>query len=522
MMFARSQIAGNMTLASLNATFYPPTNPTRSKLWSLGSTSQQGLDDDFQSNVPLQVSRESPSAFSTAPAGLGIMYPPTERTGHQDDTHGTLRIGYVSDAMYRHRTFMRTEAIYESQLAINDEPIVESAQGPILHMAPPEFPVHVPADEQGRWVLQQILEASGHTVESLSVGVAFIYFPSCVDHTTLPNTISTIQDPDLQSNAACSQNAFLRLRDSPVFGINPADIMPPLERVPPLPPLDTPDLGLADAEDSEAEANPCTIAPAAAPVIPEEPSQSLPLLNSHNLCQFEGVILPLKKESDYEPSLSFSAESSNESAFVPSFSKRKTRSRITKTTRRTTIKRRVASPYAITPQPSAESSATFEVSDLPINYGTPVLDAHRGITIGELKAKAERYRLRNQCQEYDKKWLLSFAGKLTPQGLLTEEYRCYIAGCAQSNRRRDHILIHVGGHLDQRPFACPDCSARFLRKNECKRHELSHTGTRPFTCDMCPPGATAFVRQDLLKRHQNRTHGMDATRGRAVKRHRRI
>ena len=91
---------------------------------------------------------------------------------------------------------------------------------------------------------------------------------------------------------------------------------------------------------------------------------------------------------------------------------------------------------------------------LPINLGTPVFDAHRGIDIEELKAKAERYRLRNQGRDYDKRWLISFAGKLSARGELMDEFRCYVAGCKQSNKRRDHILIHVGAHLDQRPFKC--------------------------------------------------------------------
>jgi hypothetical protein len=92
--------------------------------------------------------------------------------------------------------------------------------------------------------------------------------------------------------------------------------------------------------------------------------------------------------------------------------------------------------------------------DLPVNLGTPVLDAHRGVELEELKAKAERYRLRNQGRDYDKRWLISFAGKLSVRGELIEEFRCYITGCGQINKRRDHILIHVGAHLDQRPFKC--------------------------------------------------------------------
>ncbi|KAF9563736.1 hypothetical protein CPC08DRAFT_816468 [Agrocybe pediades] len=145
----------------------------------------------------------------------------------------------------------------------------------------------------------------------------------------------------------------------------------------------------------------------------------------------------------------------------------------------------------------------------PIDLGTPVFDAHRGMDLEELKAKAERYRLRNQGRDYDKRWLISFAGKLSPKGELVDEFRCYVTGCKQSNKRRDHILIHVGAHLDQRPFKCIHCSARFLRKNECKRHELSHTGIRPFSCHLCPSPTITFVRQDLLKRHMKRTHRQD-------------
>ncbi|KAG6841317.1 hypothetical protein C0991_012316 [Blastosporella zonata] len=134
-----------------------------------------------------------------------------------------------------------------------------------------------------------------------------------------------------------------------------------------------------------------------------------------------------------------------------------------------------------------------EDSGVGIDFGTPVLGAHKGIDREDLLSKAERYRLRNPGRVYDNTW-------------------CYVEGCTQTNKRRDHILIHVGSHLDQRPFPCAYCSARFLRKNECKRHEVSHSGVKPFVCDMCPN--TAFARQDLLRRHSSRAHGINATRKR--------
>ncbi|KAF5331546.1 hypothetical protein D9611_007642 [Ephemerocybe angulata] len=209
--------------------------------------------------------------------------------------------------------------------------------------------------------------------------------------------------------------------------------------------------------------------------------------------------------SDYEPPPFMSPSSSEYSPSMGSSRQYQTRaSRIRKRKIPLCDTTDTNNPISV-PGPSADPLATLP----PIDLGSPVFDAHRGIDIEDLKARAERYRLRNQGREYDKRWLLSYAGKLSSKGELLEEFRCYITGCTQVNKRRDHILIHVGAHLDQRPFKCVHCCARFLRKNECKRHELSHTGIRPFTCHLCPFPATTFVRQDLLRRHMKRTHQMD-------------
>jgi len=101
--------------------------------------------------------------------------------------------------------------------------------------------------------------------------------------------------------------------------------------------------------------------------------------------------------------------------------------------------------------------------DPNIDLGTPVINAHFGITLPDLQEKAERYRLRNNIPlageielVYDKRWLLAFVGKLSQQGELVHEFRCYVIGCSQTNKRRDHILIHLGGHLGHRPFKCSE------------------------------------------------------------------
>ncbi|KAG8218424.1 hypothetical protein J3R82DRAFT_4049 [Butyriboletus roseoflavus] len=136
---------------------------------------------------------------------------------------------------------------------------------------------------------------------------------------------------------------------------------------------------------------------------------------------------------------------------------------------------------------------------------SPVLNAHLGIELSELIARAERFRTKHPERDIDRAWLSHFAGKLSDRGELLTDFRCYVIGCDQRNKRRDHILVHVGAHIGQRPFACSVCPLRFLRKNECKRHEASHSGFRPYSCDIC---GQSFVRQDLVKRHVKRTHGL--------------
>ncbi|EMD40817.1 hypothetical protein CERSUDRAFT_71085 [Gelatoporia subvermispora B] len=146
---------------------------------------------------------------------------------------------------------------------------------------------------------------------------------------------------------------------------------------------------------------------------------------------------------------------------------------------------------------------------------SPILNAHLGIRLEDLRERAEEFRRRNPGVELDKTWLQAYAGRLSERGELLDDYRCYVVGCAQRNKRRDHILVHVGAHVEHRPFQCGCCGMRFLRKNECKRHESSHAGHKPFSCPICAQSYQdrSFVRQDLLKRHMRVTHGVQSDLG---------
>jgi hypothetical protein len=87
-------------------------------------------------------------------------------------------------------------------------------------------------------------------------------------------------------------------------------------------------------------------------------------------------------------------------------------------------------------------------------HSSPVLNAHLGIELNELISRAERFRTKYPERDIDRAWLSHFAGKLSDRGELLNDFRCYVIGCDQRNKRRDHILVHVGAHVGQRPFAC--------------------------------------------------------------------
>lgn len=237
------------------------------------------------------------------------------------------------------------------------------------------------------------------------------------------------------------------------IGVNPADILPVLLSPPPLSNVPqyysylTDSLSTIDPTVDGDFFGQDNVAKMEHPGFQAEVTYQIP----HNIVQPAPVCTDseaLKQASDDEHSIFHSPASSDYSpspVLKPTSIKGNKRHRIVRT--------KCEENDFIYPE-TYDDRHQGQALDLPVDLGTPVLDAHRGVELEELKAKAERYRLRNQGRDYDKRWLISFAGKLSMRGELIEEFRCYITGCGQINKRRDHILIHVGAHLDQRPFKC--------------------------------------------------------------------
>ena len=116
----------------------------------------------------------------------------------------------------------------------------------------------------------------------------------------------------------------------------------------------------------------------------------------------------------------------------------------------------LAAPISSVSVPDSERHALPAPCNLEYSsiHSSPVLNAHLGIELDELISRAERFRTKYPERDIDRAWLSHFAGKLSDRGELLNDFRCYVIGCDQRNKRRDHILVHVGAHVGQRPFAC--------------------------------------------------------------------
>ncbi|GMS98226.1 hypothetical protein PENTCL1PPCAC_20401, partial [Pristionchus entomophagus] len=65
------------------------------------------------------------------------------------------------------------------------------------------------------------------------------------------------------------------------------------------------------------------------------------------------------------------------------------------------------------------------------------------------------------------------------------------------------IVMKKKGPTKDRPYACEHCGYAFKKVADLNKHVPTHTGIRPFNCNLCP---TTHIDLAMLKQHQQRTH----------------
>ncbi|KAK9395954.1 zinc finger protein [Crotalus adamanteus] len=81
----------------------------------------------------------------------------------------------------------------------------------------------------------------------------------------------------------------------------------------------------------------------------------------------------------------------------------------------------------------------------------------------------------------------------------------YICGqCGRTFNHHSNFLRHQMIHTGERPYACGECGKTFIRKEHLATHGRLHTGERPYRCPLCPK---SFTRKQHLVGHQRLHEG---------------
>ena len=80
-------------------------------------------------------------------------------------------------------------------------------------------------------------------------------------------------------------------------------------------------------------------------------------------------------------------------------------------------------------------------------------------------------------------------------------YLCHM--CRKSFNHPSKLKRHEMIHTGERPYLCM-CGRSFIQPSNLKVHEMKHTGEKPYVCNFC---SKPFRASEHLKEHESVHHG---------------